>query len=193
MKIINTFAKKHNIPHKLHLACGADYKPGWINIDYFDSDKTDYSRGNKQLKLDLKIDLLNLDKHVENNTIEHILMIHALEHFYRWDAIKLLNIFYKILKPNGILELEHPDLDQCIHFYVNNLGQTNTPVGKLNIGFTQFYGNQWDGLEYETHRYVWTKPELNMVLQDIGYTIIELSNNAKYHVKHRDMRVVVKK
>ena len=46
-----------------------------------------------------------------------------------------------------------------------------TPLGMLNMGFTQFYGNQWSKLDYETHRYVWTKGEFKAVLEEIGFSV----------------------
>ena len=45
--------------------------------------------------------------------------------------------------------MEHPDFDECIYFYQNCKEITRTPIGELNIGFTQFYGNQWDKIDYE--------------------------------------------
>lgn len=192
---VNNFSKENGVPLNLHLGCGAKYIPNWINIDFYDDKNiVDTSRGSKPLKCDLLINILELEEHVEENTVENILMVHTLEHFVRWEAMDLLNIFFKILKPGGTLEMEHPDLDQCIYFYLKRKDKVcDTPLGKLNVGFTQFYGNQWDKLDYETHRYVWTKPEMETVLKDIGFEIVEISNNAKYHLRERDMRVVVKK
>jgi hypothetical protein len=66
-------------------------------------------------------------------------------------------------------------------------------LGTLNKGFTQFYGNQWDRLDYETHRYVWTKKEMALELDKIGFEIVSLDNQAKFHVPERDMRVIARK
>lgn len=68
-----------------------------------------------------------------------------------------------------------------------------TPIGRLNKGFTQFCGNQWDRLDYETHRYVWTKGEMWTELNRIGFEVLALDNQAKFHAPGRDMRVVARK
>lgn len=192
-KKINEFAKNKN--HiKLHLGCGAVYLKDYINIDFYDDSKPDFSRGNKKLKADLLLNIEKLSEYANENSCDHILLVHVFEHFTRWKGINLLKEFYKVLKPGGIVEMEHPDLDKVIYYYLNNIGTCNTPIGPLNLGFTQFYGNQWDELDYETHRYVWTKQELKHVANTIGFKIIELSNNTKHgHVPGRDMRVVLQK
>ena len=102
------------------------------------------------------------------------------------------DIFFK-LKPGGTLIMEHPDLDGCIAWYLQNKKAIQTPIGELNMGFTQFYGNQWDELDYETHRYVWTKAEMQHVLEEIGFEIMFLDNHAIFHEAGRDMRVVARK
>ena len=195
MKKLNEYAKDNNLPDlKLHLGCGAVYHNGWINVDFYDNDQPDFSRGYGELKADVLLDILKLEKFVDAGTVDHILLVHVMEHFTRWNTLKLLKSYYEVLKPGGLVEMEHPDLDQVIHFYLNKTSTHNTPLGPKNIGFTQFYGNQWDELDYETHRYVWTKPEMKQVCEEIGFTVVELSNNTKHgHVPGRDMRVVLKK
>jgi hypothetical protein len=38
--------------------------------------------------------------------------------------------------------------------------ENRVTIGRLNKGFTPFYGNQWDRLDYDTQRYVWAKGEM---------------------------------
>jgi acetyltransferase-like isoleucine patch superfamily enzyme/predicted SAM-dependent methyltransferase len=187
---INDFAKNKNMDKiRLHLGCGGRYFKDYINIDYYEYDKNDTSRSG--LKCDIMMDIKKLD--VLPGTVNEILLVHVLEHFTRWDAVSLLKSFYAALEVNGELVMEHPDLDKCIEFYLEDKRNTDTPLGPRNIGFTQFYGNQWSELEYETHRYVWTKNELSDVLKNVGFKIKIINNETKWHVKGRDMRVVAVK
>jgi predicted SAM-dependent methyltransferase len=118
------------------------------------------------------------------------LTVHTIEHFVRWEAVDLLARFHRWLKPGGRLVTEQPDLDMCIQFYLHHLGDDQkTPLGNLNRGFAQFYGNQWDRLDYETHRYVWTAREFKQVLREIGFKEVTISYDAKYHLPERDMWV----
>ena len=188
--VINQYVREHHLNEvNLHLGCGGQYMQGWINIDNFVYENNDSSRGGSYF--DLKMDIRQLD--VANDSVDKILLVHVIEHFVRWEALKLLRSFFCKLKSGGALIMEHPDLDGCIDWYLSNKKSIQTPLGDLNMGLTQFYGNQWDELDYETHRYVWTKGEMRQVLEDIGFEIIFLDNNAIFHEAGRDMRVVARK
>jgi len=169
----------------LHLGCGGKRFEGWINVDLYPFDNNDSSRCGADI--DVEMDITNLD--CSDNTVDNILLVHVFEHFVRWEGVELLQQFYRKLVPGGRVFLETPDLDKCIEIYLagKKAPHMNTPLGPLNIGFTQFYGNQWDRLDYETHRYVWTSSEIKNVAQAIGFEIEECGHNAKFHVKGRDM------
>ena len=188
--LINQFAKKHHLKElNLHLGCGGHYLDGWINVDNFDYENCDSSRSTS--RYDLKMDIRKLD--VDRDSVDKILLVHVIEHFVRWETVRLLRTFYQKLKCGGTLIMEHPDLDGCIAWYLARKKSITTPLGDLNMGFTQFYGNQWDELEYETHRYVWTKGEMKQVLEEIGFEILFLDNDTIFHESGRDMRVVARK
>ena len=190
--LINEYAIKHSFNSiKLHLGCGGRHLTDYINIDAYNYEKHDTSRSG--CKADIMLDITKLNEYVKDGTVSNILMVHVLEHFTRWAAIDLFKIFYKSLEVGGTLTMEHPDLDGCIEFYLNRKKMLGTPIGEINIGRTAIFGNQWDRLEYETHRYVWTKPEIKEELEKIGFKIEELHNRTKYHLPERDMKVVARK
>jgi len=175
---------------KLHLGCGAKYFKGYINVDGYDYEGQDTSRTDS--KYDIKAYLQELP--FKNNSIEEILLVHVIEHFCRWKTIDLIKDFKRILKIGGRLIVEMPDLEQVAKLYVKHgrhgWRQIKTPLGKLSMAATQFYGNQWDSLEYETHRYLWEKQEFADELIKIGFKIEELHNQTKFHVPERDLRCI---
>jgi len=190
--VINRYAEKHGIKEiNLHLGCGGHNLANWINIDNFDYVEGDNSRSGSNY--DIKMDIRELD--VSDNTVDCILLVHVIEHFVRWQTIDMLKHYYQKLKSGGFLYIEMPDLDGCISWCQKGkkAPHIDTPIGPLNMGFTQLYGNQWDRLDYETHRYVWTKNEIGNVLKDIGFQILQLNNEARYHHKDRDMFVTAQK
>ena len=188
--VINDYARDHGMAEiNLHLGCGGQNFAGWINVDNYDYEAGDTSRSGAHY--DVKMDIRALD--AAPDSVDRILLVHVLEHFVRWDALDLLNQFHRLLKPDGLLIMEHPDLDGCIKMYLENKASIDTPLGPLNQGFTQFYGNQWDKLDYETHRYVWTKNEMGQELNRIGFELLALDNQAQFHVPGRDMRVIARK
>lgn len=175
---------------KLHLGCGNMYLPGYVNVDCFDMAERDTSRAG--CRYDVKANLLDLP--FKENSVVEIAIIHVLEHFYRWEVLKLISVFHKLLRKNGILWIEMPDLDRCIEWYVKAGSRfsgktTSTPLGRLNKGFTQLYGNQWDELEYEVHKYVWSREEIVEVLKPL-FNIELIHNKPQYHMKDRDMQVI---
>lgn len=189
---INKYAKDKNLNSiNLHLGCGGNSWSGWINIDNYDFDPKDTSRSGSNY--DIKMDIRNLE--VEDSTVDKIALVHTIEHFVRWETLKLLSHFYSKLKSGGQLIIEMPDLDKCIEWYLKGKSapHISTPLGNLNMGFTQFYGNQWSEIDFETHRYVWTKPEFKSVLEKIGYKVIECHNEKSTHQKGRDMHVLAEK
>ena len=189
---INTFAKENKFDEiKLNLGSGGRPLQGWINIDNFDYEKNDTSRSGSIY--DIKMDIRELD--VDDKSIDEILLVHVIEHFVRWESISMLKNYYQKLKPNGKLIVEMPDLDRCISWYLRDryTPSMQTPNGKMNMGLTQFYGNQWNELDYETHRYVWRLDEFTTVLEDIGFKIENADFNAKFHQKERDMLVIARK
>lgn len=192
MNIINRYANESGLPKiKLHLGCGGVNFPGWINIDNYDFDPLDTSRSGSNY--DIKMDIRNLD--VADGTVSSILMVHVVEHFVRWEMIKMFQYFHQKLRAGGQLVLETPDLDRCIEWYLKKekAPHIKTPLGELNMGFTQLYGNQWSEIDFETHRYVWTQNEMRQVLTETGFSQIIMSNNAQFHMKDRDMFVVAVK
>lgn len=192
MNVINEYASTHNLHEiALNLGCGGRPLEGWINIDNYDYENDDTSRSGSHY--DIKMDLKNLD--VAAGTVDKILLVHVIEHFVRWETIDLLAYFHSLLRPSGQLIVEMPDFDQCVALMQQGQSAPHirTPIGLMNMGKTQFYGNQWDRLDYETHRYVWSINEFVGELKKIGYRIMSANHDAIFHLKGRDMIVVAEK
>jgi len=92
---INDYAKENQLTSiKLHLGCGGNNLKGWVNIDNYDYDPKDTSRSGS--RYDIKMDIRELD--VKDGTVDKIALIHTIEHFVRWETLKLLSHFYQKLK-----------------------------------------------------------------------------------------------
>lgn len=191
-QLINTYAKENGISEiKLNLGSGGRPLKGFINIDNYDYEKNDSSRSGSVY--DVKMDIRNLD--CLDGSVHTILLVHVIEHFTRWETIRMLKHYYQKLSLGGMLIVEMPDLDKCIEWYLKgkDAPHMKTPIGIMNMGLTQFYGNQWDELDYETHRYVWRLPEFVGVIQGLGFEVLSANWDAKFHKAGRDMFVVGRK
>lgn len=90
---------------KLHIGCGPIYLDGWINIDISPDHRTD-----------ICCDILQHD--FDENYFDVIYLSHVFEHFgYYEDALKALKLFYKWLRPDGILRLAVPSLELACKAY----------------------------------------------------------------------------
>jgi len=92
---------------KLHIGCGGVYIPGAVNIDKY------------SLRVaDIKADTLMLP--VRSNTCDAVICHHVLEHLGYTGAVYALSEFYRVLKPNGVVELETPDPERSFRAFISN-------------------------------------------------------------------------
>ena len=87
--------KKRNT--KLHIGCGSVYKKGYINIDAHDLSRVDLKALAHKLPY-------------KNNTIVRIESFHLLEHLTEKECDLVLKEWYRVLKINGEIVVEVPDL-----------------------------------------------------------------------------------
>ncbi|MFX0103159.1 MAG: methyltransferase domain-containing protein [Candidatus Hodarchaeota archaeon] len=85
----------------LHLGCGMDYKPGYINIDKHDTIVADES-----------FDVLSLP--YEDNSAHQIEALHLVEHFDTSQVPYFLSECHRVLRPGGFLIIETPDLARSV-------------------------------------------------------------------------------
>lgn len=91
-------------PVKLHLGCGEQYLPGYVNIDF----PPDHHTAQQRAVADIFTDLTSLD--YPAGTIEEIRSHHVFEHFDRPAALALLTRFCRWLCVRGRLVIETPDV-----------------------------------------------------------------------------------
>jgi predicted SAM-dependent methyltransferase len=65
---------------KLNLRCGDKILPGYVNVDV--------AASRRGLKPDVLCDLHKLTS-FEDNTVDGILSVHVVEHFWRWEVARL--------------------------------------------------------------------------------------------------------
>jgi predicted SAM-dependent methyltransferase len=170
---------------KLHLGCGGVRWRDFINVDMnaHDPERKDSSRNG--CVADVFADMRQLG--LSDNTIDEIFTSHTIDHFTRWEAARMFGDWYRMLKPNGLLTLEAADFRRCVLWLFHPRREMR------RVARTQFYGNQWDEIEYETHRYVWSSREIKNVLLDIGFASVLIHHRTLTHYPGRDMHVEARK
>lgn len=138
---------------KLNLGCGEKRILGYINIDL-----------DPQYKPDISCDAGNLS--FEKDTVDSILASDILEHFKRNQTKKVLENWYKVLKPGGQLIIKTPNLESIIDAY--KTGQI--PAEEME---RKIYGNQETILN--CHYSGFTPEYLKNLLTSIGFKVFKIS------------------
>jgi predicted SAM-dependent methyltransferase len=103
---------------KLHLGCGDVNLQGWINID-----------ARPASHVDLCVKDFALDDFTDG-CVEKIYLCHVLEHFSLTEARRLLNIFRRKLRPEGLLLISVPSFDVLVKIYrtTNDISSIQTAL-----------------------------------------------------------------
>jgi len=141
--ITSLLMKKCNI----NVGCGPwDFGTDWVHVD-----------GGDQWHLDSHNIYLT---DYRRDSVDLIYSSHLIEYFDRTEVIDLLNAWYKVLKPGGVLQLSVPDWDKLKDMsLIDILGPL---YGKMRMGNTWIY-----------HKTVYDYDSLSMLLFNGGFGEIE--------------------
>ncbi|MEC4991609.1 MAG: methyltransferase domain-containing protein, partial [Oscillatoria sp. PMC 1068.18] len=145
-------------PIKLHLGCGSDYFPGYINIDAYPDSQAD---------LVMKVEELSL---FPDNCVEIIESYHLFEHLYLEQARQAIAEWFRLLQPEGILVLELPNLAVSIQELGKHFGKKNIDIAMVGIyGYPPDIKKEGVG---QLHKWGWTPETLKYELEKVGFTEI---------------------
>lgn len=173
--------RRNGAPVKLHLGCGGTKWKDFINVDLHPAIEGVADSSREGCVADAFADMRNLG--LPDGSVDEIFTAHTIEHFVRWEAIDMLKDWHRMLKSGGGLVLETADFARCVWWLFH------PRPGRRHLARTQFYGNQWDRLDYETHRYLWSARELSRLLKQIGFRGISVTHRTWTHYPGRDMHV----
>ncbi|TWU39197.1 hypothetical protein Poly41_20190 [Novipirellula artificiosorum] len=176
-----TVAGMSGNPVRLHLGCGGVRLAGFINVDLHphDPEIEDSSRDGCNADVFADMTALGLDA----ATVDEIQTYHTIDHFTRWACVDMMTDWHRMLKPGGRLVIEVADFARCVLWLFH-------PIKKRReVAKNQFYGNQWDRIDFETHRYVWSARELKRELRAIGFSSVRVTHRTETHYPGRDMRI----
>lgn len=163
---------------KLHLGCGQDYWPGYVNIDVLPNSKAD-----------MMMSYLEIDRHFEPDSVDEVVMIHSLNYVPLWEARDFFAKVQKVLKAKGQLIIETVNLEKAARHMLENIGNFNQYLE----GVRGIYGFGLDHLQkhekYTPNVQGWTPWHLQYELNQVGFDEIEILS-PQTHVSWRDMRVV---
>jgi len=145
---------------KLNIGCGRHKKEGYINIDI---------KNSKGCDPDVFADCRDLP--YKKNTIDVIESYHLIEHLTKPEVIEALKHWYNLLKPEGMLIIECPNLlGICKELINGNLERINN-----------LYGLQRHPYDY--HKYGYTPASLLNLLVKTGFRKAWEYEPTDYHTK----------
>lgn len=144
---------------KLNLGCGKTRIPGFINID----------SNLKAIGADIILDLNDINKFFENESIELVYMSHILEYYDYEKGLDLLKNIFKLLLPKGIIRIAVPDFYILSSLYLKHNVDLKTIIGPL-------YGKWKNNDEYIYHKTVYDMKILTTQLETAGFTDIKKWN-----------------
>jgi Methyltransferase domain len=168
---------------KLNLGSGRSRIEGWLNVDVPPAD------------LEMQ---LNWGLPFGEGLVQYVYLSHVLEHLYKREAFELLRDVHRVLAPGGVARVVVPDIEKCMHAYVQNdqayfetrrrlwsvsIESAATPLELVlgNAGAGVKPGNFWGhkhGYDFET---------LSHVLRRAGFSSVERSEYMES--KHEDLRI----
>jgi hypothetical protein len=154
---------------KMNVGCGTDYREGYINID-----------GSSSLtRVDIVLDITgeNLLSAFQVDHFKFILANDIIEHHFHWEAVALLNAFFRLLRKDGLLEIRVPDAKYIINSWRMSVNQ------KINLLFggqdipqgvdTEMDASRKVFPHFFCHKYGWTRESIVRELQMIGFSFVK--------------------
>lgn len=168
-------------PLRLNLGCGDKILPGFVNVDVV------AARAGKSP--DVICDLHQLHP-FQDNSVDEVMAIHVVEHFWRWEIEDILREWLRVLKPGGRMILECPNLLSACQELLADPVQKARADGAGQRSMWVFYGDPAWRDPLMIHRWGYTPQSLSELMRSVGLMEIR-QEPAQYKLREpRDMRLV---
>jgi predicted SAM-dependent methyltransferase len=172
---------KQQQPVRLHLGCGSRLFDGYVNVD------GDYMSHNPNVTLHN----ITSEYPVPDNSVDEILSVHVIEHISREQVPPMFQEWYRILKPNGSVAVEWPDLLKMCQAIVDNPECLYTEDRKLmKRTVAGIFG---DSVRYPDpamlHKWGYSAESMSRLFMSAGFSRVVIEPN-QYSKTNIDSRIV---
>jgi len=170
---------------RLNVMCGRHVLEGWTNCDI---QRSPHAKREPEVKADARSIPL------PDGCADELMVIHGLEHYYRWEAPAALKEWRRLLKPGGLLVLELPNiLKGCQN--VLDAEKSGDERTLTRLGMWALYGDPSHEDPFMVHRWGWSPASLRAVLAELGFVGIKEEPTQWHSIgkQNRDMRIVASK
>ncbi|HVB48531.1 MAG TPA: methyltransferase domain-containing protein [Burkholderiales bacterium] len=173
--------ESRKLPLRLNLGCGDKILAGHVNVDIAPS--------RNAAQPDVICDLHHLAP-FETGSVDEILSVHVIEHFWRWEVKDLLLEWMRVLRPGGKLIIECPNLEAACEAFLADPDLASGPGREGESTMWVFYGDPAWRDPLMCHRWGYTPTSLARLLEGVGLSEVR-QEKAQFKMREpRDMRVV---
>jgi predicted SAM-dependent methyltransferase len=151
---------------KLHLGSGEQYLNGYVNIDFPPENHTVQTKS----RADAFANITQLS--FSKETVDEVRSHHTFEHFDRQVALAMVCAWQEWLKPNGLLVIETPDLEESVKLFMDaNMGYKEKQAVLRHV-----FGSHEASWAY--HYDGWYEEKFRHVLSQLGFDIESVEKTA---------------
>ena len=160
---------------KLHIGCGSDIKPGYVNID-------SHNPAADSCTAIQEIDF-------PDGSVDRIEGYMVLEHLSLADARAFLRNAHRMLRPGGCLILEVPDLEKVSRLILQ-FADDPEYLEKGAFGLRGIFGEPKPGMALgDYHKWGYTPSMARRMLAEAGFAAVEIRDGTSHGYPLRDMRM----
>lgn len=184
---------------KLNIGCGPSGLKGWLNYDWGVLPLLSKLNTIRRFLIFLKIipqeydvawppiKLVDIRSKfpLKDGSVQYIYCSHVLEHFDRWEALKILKECRRVLeKDGGVIRLIVPDIEKMYQSYHQSAFRPGRELCRLWWGFKKDempknFVQKLVRKFIRDHQWNYNRNELSILLKDAGFSKIELRSPEK--------------
>lgn len=159
------------------------YLQGWVNVDL-----------DPKLRPDLVCGFNEVHTHFSQESVNEILMLHSISYLRLWEARIFFKNMFSLLKKDGILIMEFPDILKCS----NMMQSADENLDEYLEGVRGIYAFDLDQIKnkevYTPYSFGWSAWHLKKELISAGFKHVEVQSPKSHGQRSwRDSRLVARK
>ena len=163
---------------KLNLGCGPMHLDGYINID-----------GDPRACADFYMDFSTLGEAFAKQSVAEVLMLHSLSYLNLWQARDLFVTVHALLKSQGRLVIELPDIENCARKLLDSTDNLPDYLEGVRGVYAFDLSQVVNKTPITPYAFGWSAWHLRQELVDAGFNSIQLHPPEFHGQPWRDIRM----
>lgn len=173
------FAARPSGNVRLHLGCGREYWPGYVNVD-----------ADPAATSDLCVNFTEIGAVFRDASVSEAVMIHSLSYLTLWEARDLFRSVVRLMQPGGRLIIELPDLAKCARSAIGHEGNLDAYLEALRGVYA--FDMEWmvNRRVFTPYVFGWSSWHLKLELEQAGFGTVTICDPQTHEGRlWRDTRI----